>query len=326
MSSTRRCARYRRSDAAGDPDPGRRRVRADRSGVAIADALRCRLCARLRDDRRCGVCAPWRADGQHLATRAGAGGRRGRSPRCVLIRPAPSLVAAARRGPGGDRLAPPGRGRDPDRRARRTAGTPGTATRSRTRDRSARACRATCVGGPSGAHPGAPPSERRCMGRPPVAGARCGRRRGARGVEAVRAGHAAQPDPLGLAGPRRRAHAARRHAIAHRHPDRRRRYARRRRPGCGRLGGPDGRRGGEAYATSAGCRVLLPGDRLPSYVSADLRGWRQLHRRLALLEPGARPSVPGIDDARRVVSIRARDHRRATAPLRAADQAGRDGR
>ncbi len=80
------------------------------------------------------------------------------------------------------------------------------------------------------------------------------------------------------------------------------------------------------YATSAGCRVLLPGDRLPSYVAGDLRGWRELHRRLALLEPGARPSVPGIDDARRVVSIRARDHRRASAPVRAADRVGRDGR
>jgi uncharacterized protein (DUF58 family) len=81
------------------------------------------------------------------------------------------------------------------------------------------------------------------------------------------------------------------------------------------------------YATSAGCRVLLPGDRLPSFISGDLRGWRELHRRLALLEAGARPSVPGVDDARWVVSIRARDHRRrGAAPVRAPDRVGRDGR
>lgn len=81
------------------------------------------------------------------------------------------------------------------------------------------------------------------------------------------------------------------------------------------------------YAARAGCRVLLPGDRLPSHVAGDLRGWRELHRRLALLEPGARPSVPGIDDARWVVSIRARDHRRPrAAPARALDRVGRDGR
>jgi uncharacterized protein (DUF58 family) len=81
------------------------------------------------------------------------------------------------------------------------------------------------------------------------------------------------------------------------------------------------------YATRAGCRVLLPGDRRPSYVSGDLHGWRELHRRLALLEPGARPSVPGIDDARWVVSIRARDHRRAgPAPVRPPGHVGRGGR
>jgi uncharacterized protein (DUF58 family) len=81
------------------------------------------------------------------------------------------------------------------------------------------------------------------------------------------------------------------------------------------------------YAIRAGCRVLLPGDRRLSYISGDLHGWRDLHRRLALLQAGARPSVPGIDDARWVVSIRARDHRRqGAAPVRAPDHAGRDGR
>jgi uncharacterized protein (DUF58 family) len=81
------------------------------------------------------------------------------------------------------------------------------------------------------------------------------------------------------------------------------------------------------WASRAGCRVLLPGDRLPSYISADLRGWRELHRRLALLEAGARPSLPGRHDARRVVSIRASDHRRqGAASVRAAFPVGRGSR
>jgi uncharacterized protein (DUF58 family) len=66
-------------------------------------------------------------------------------------------------------------------------------------------------------------------------------------------------------------------------------------------------------ATHAGCRVLLPGDRRPSYISSDLRGWREVHRRLALLEAGKRASPPRSDVGTSVVSIRAGDHQNLTA-------------
>jgi len=42
-----------------------------------------------------------------------------------------------------------------------------------------------------------------------------------------------------------------------------------------------------ALARTGGCRVLLPGDRLPTTLD-DLGGWPAMHRRLATLEPGGR--------------------------------------
>ena len=41
-----------------------------------------------------------------------------------------------------------------------------------------------------------------------------------------------------------------------------------------------------ALARAGGCRVLLPGDRVPTTLD-DIGGWPALHRRLAALEPGA---------------------------------------
>lgn len=48
-----------------------------------------------------------------------------------------------------------------------------------------------------------------------------------------------------------------------------------------------------ALVRAGGCRVLLPGDRTPTVVVDALGGWPALHRRLATLEPGRTPSVPG---------------------------------
>ena len=73
-------------------------------------------------------------------------------------------------------------------------------------------------------------------------------------------------------------------------------------------------------AHARGCRVLLPGDRLPVRISPDLRGWPEVLRRLALLEAGARPSLPRGTHGAPVISIRARDHRRP--PARPARSAG----
>ena len=39
-------------------------------------------------------------------------------------------------------------------------------------------------------------------------------------------------------------------------------------------------------ATTTGCAVLLPGDRRPTALDSELRGWPQVHARLALVEAG----------------------------------------
>jgi uncharacterized protein (DUF58 family) len=38
------------------------------------------------------------------------------------------------------------------------------------------------------------------------------------------------------------------------------------------------------WARAGGCEVLLPGDEAPASIGPDLRGWREIHRRLAVLE------------------------------------------
>jgi uncharacterized protein (DUF58 family) len=69
------------------------------------------------------------------------------------------------------------------------------------------------------------------------------------------------------------------------------------------------------FALARGCRVLLPGDRLPVRISPDLRGWPEVLRRLALLEAGARPGLPRASNGSPIIAIRARDHRRSSADL-----------
>ncbi len=44
-------------------------------------------------------------------------------------------------------------------------------------------------------------------------------------------------------------------------------------------------------AQAGGCAVLLPGDRRPIEIEADMRAWPQVHARLALLEAGGRPPM-----------------------------------
>jgi uncharacterized protein (DUF58 family) len=65
---------------------------------------------------------------------------------------------------------------------------------------------------------------------------------------------------------------------------------------------------------TGGCRVLLPGDRTPTTVVDPAGQWPALHRRLAALEPGASPVVPGGD--RGAVHVRA-----AAAPPESAARA-----
>ncbi len=80
------------------------------------------------------------------------------------------------------------------------------------------------------------------------------------------------------------------------------------------------------FALARGCRVLLPGDRVPVHISSDLHGWPEVLRRLALLEAGARPSLPRGGHGSPVISIRARDHRRPRAhPVRSASSVGAAG-
>jgi uncharacterized protein (DUF58 family) len=56
-----------------------------------------------------------------------------------------------------------------------------------------------------------------------------------------------------------------------------------------------------ALARSGGCRVLLPGDRMPTTLE-DVTGWPALHRRLATLEPGGRAAPVSDPLAMRVAS------------------------
>lgn len=51
-----------------------------------------------------------------------------------------------------------------------------------------------------------------------------------------------------------------------------------------------------ALVRAGGCRVVLPGDRLPTTVVDPAGHWPALHRRLAGLEPGAPAPAPGLDE------------------------------
>ena len=90
-------------------------------------------------------------------------------------------------------------------------------------------------------------------------------------------------------------------------------------------------------ARHGGCALLLPGDRRPSGLDATLAGWTALHVRLALLGPGAGPSLGGVGSRRGPVLLVAarRDARaprgagagrRRGAPARRARRAGRPAR
>jgi uncharacterized protein (DUF58 family) len=63
-----------------------------------------------------------------------------------------------------------------------------------------------------------------------------------------------------------------------------------------------------ALARSSGCRVLLPGDRVPATLD-DIGGWPAMHRRLAALEPGTAAAPTALGD-RDVLHVRA-----ASAPV-----------
>jgi uncharacterized protein (DUF58 family) len=71
-------------------------------------------------------------------------------------------------------------------------------------------------------------------------------------------------------------------------------------------------------APNRGCRVVLPGDRVPVHIASDLQRWPDLLRRLALLEAASTPPSHRRGDGARVVWIAARDQRTAdTGPVRA---------
>lgn len=60
-------------------------------------------------------------------------------------------------------------------------------------------------------------------------------------------------------------------------------------------------------AKGGGCAILLPGDRRPTDVGADLRGWPPLHMRLALIESTAEsPRLPAVTGRVAVFWITAR--------------------
>jgi uncharacterized protein (DUF58 family) len=58
-----------------------------------------------------------------------------------------------------------------------------------------------------------------------------------------------------------------------------------------------------ALARTGGCRVLLPGDRVPTTLD-DAGAWPALHRRLAALEPGAPAALTAVGD-RDILHVRA---------------------
>ncbi|MET0128823.1 MAG: DUF58 domain-containing protein [Solirubrobacterales bacterium] len=54
-------------------------------------------------------------------------------------------------------------------------------------------------------------------------------------------------------------------------------------------------------AQAGGCGILLPGDRRPTEVESELRGWPSVHARLALVEPVA--TAPALSQARRLAAV-----------------------
>jgi len=67
-----------------------------------------------------------------------------------------------------------------------------------------------------------------------------------------------------------------------------------------------------------GCALLLPGDRRPSEVEADLRGWPQAHARLALVEAGRVPPALGpVQRAGAVFWVTARERPALPGAIRA---------
>jgi uncharacterized protein (DUF58 family) len=66
-----------------------------------------------------------------------------------------------------------------------------------------------------------------------------------------------------------------------------------------------------AFARSGGCRVLLPGDRMPITLE-DVSGWPAVHRRLATLEPGGRAAPVSDPWVVRVADVEPRE--RGTLP------------
>jgi uncharacterized protein (DUF58 family) len=71
-------------------------------------------------------------------------------------------------------------------------------------------------------------------------------------------------------------------------------------------------------AHAGGCGILMPGDRRPTEVESELRGWPTVHARLALVE--AASTAPALGQARRLGSVfwvTARANPALPAPLRA---------
>jgi uncharacterized protein (DUF58 family) len=70
-------------------------------------------------------------------------------------------------------------------------------------------------------------------------------------------------------------------------------------------------------AQTAGCGILLPGDRRPTEVASELRGWPAVHTRLAVVEAAASP--PALAQTRRagtVFWVTARDRPALPAAVR----------
>ena len=55
------------------------------------------------------------------------------------------------------------------------------------------------------------------------------------------------------------------------------------------------------FAKRTGCALLLPGDRRPTVVGADLAGWPQAHVRLALLDGEGSPSLAAAQNRRGLI-------------------------